>query len=82
MEDNYLNSRDECRNLPIFRKGIEILDTVKVITDLFPEDNEMLQFMKQNLLSSAPRNLSLGLNRPNVNPRRQASRAGYASRPG
>ena len=40
-------------NLPIFKKGKEIYDVVKNICDLFPEENERLQFAKSQLLSDA-----------------------------
>jgi len=40
-------------NLPIYRKGKEILDLVIKITDLIPEDNEYLQDVKGFMLSDA-----------------------------
>src|SRR6056297_282955 len=40
-------------NLPIYKKGREIYDTVKEITDLIPEDNEILQHIKMQMLSDA-----------------------------
>jgi hypothetical protein len=52
-EEDYLDPRDEYKRLPIFKKGLEILDTVRAITDLFPEDNKMLQEIKQQLLGDA-----------------------------
>ena len=39
--------------LPIFRKGREIFDLVKKITDLIPEDNEILMDIKGNMLVDA-----------------------------
>lgn len=38
---------------PIYQKSAEILDTLKAITDLFPEDNRSLQFMKEQILGDA-----------------------------
>jgi len=38
---------------PIFRKSAEILETLKSITDLFPEDNEMLLSLKSQLIEDA-----------------------------
>jgi hypothetical protein len=40
-------------NLPIYKKGKEIYDVVKNICDLFPEENERLQYLKAQLLSDA-----------------------------
>lgn len=40
-------------NTPIYKKSEEILDTVIAITDIFPEDNEMLLSLKGQLLSDA-----------------------------
>ena len=40
-------------NLPIYKKGKEIYDVVIKITDLIPEDNEMLQDIKAQMLSDA-----------------------------
>ena len=39
--------------LPIYRKGMEIFDMVRKITDLIPEDNEYLIDIKGNMLSDA-----------------------------
>lgn len=38
------------RETPIFKKAEEIYQILKVITDLFPEDNSYLQHLKSNLL--------------------------------
>lgn len=40
-------------NLPLYKKGQEIFDVVKEITDLIPEDNDMLQDIKGQMLSDA-----------------------------
>jgi hypothetical protein len=40
----------EYRNLPIYKKAEEIYKTLRIITDLFPEDNDYLQHLKSNLL--------------------------------
>ena len=39
--------------LPIYKKGKEIFDVVKEITDLIPEDNEILQDIKAQMISDA-----------------------------
>jgi hypothetical protein len=44
---------DKTKNLPIFRKGREIYDVVHNICDLFPDDNEDLQYLKSELLTDA-----------------------------
>ncbi|MEQ8810862.1 MAG: hypothetical protein RIE59_17455, partial [Imperialibacter sp.] len=41
------------RTLPIFKKGQEILETVRLIGNLIPEDDEMLQDIKGHMLSDA-----------------------------
>lgn len=38
---------------PIYKKSKEILETLKAITDLFPEDNQDLLLLKDQLLSDA-----------------------------
>lgn len=43
----------DSEHLPILRKANEILDLVRMITDLFPEDNQHLQMMKMQLLEDA-----------------------------
>ncbi|MGC9472040.1 MAG: hypothetical protein ACP5D1_10895 [Bacteroidales bacterium] len=40
-------------NLPIYKKGQEIYKVVKEITDLIPDENEILQDIKMQLLSNA-----------------------------
>lgn len=40
-------------NLPVFKKGQEIYEVVKEITDLIPEDNDILQDIKGQMLSDA-----------------------------
>lgn len=40
------------RELPLFLKSEEIYETLKIITDLIPEDNEHLQFTKQHILEN------------------------------
>ncbi len=41
------------QNTPIYKKAEEILETVKTITDLFPEDDEFLKEIKVQLMSDA-----------------------------
>ncbi len=43
----------EPEKIPIFRKGEEIYDLVTRITDLIPEDNEHLMFVKSCMLDDA-----------------------------
>lgn len=45
--------RDEIEDMPIYRKGKEIMDAVRHICDLIPEDNEHLQMTKGWMLSDA-----------------------------
>lgn len=40
-------------NLPIYKKGQEIFNVVKEITDLIPKDNDILQDIKGQMLSDA-----------------------------
>lgn len=39
--------------LPIYKKGMEIFDLVKKITDLIPKDNKHLMFLKGEMLCDA-----------------------------
>ncbi len=48
-EDDFINAK----NLPIYRKGKEIFDVVHQITELIPEDNEMLQSVKGQMIVDA-----------------------------
>lgn len=41
------------KKLPIYRKGMEIYDLITRITDLIPEDNEHLMFVKSCMLDDA-----------------------------
>ena len=41
------------KNLPILAKAEEIFDLVKTITDLIPEEDELLQSYKSQLLEDA-----------------------------
>ncbi|NML56588.1 hypothetical protein [Chryseobacterium cheonjiense] len=45
--------RESVRNLPLYQKAGEIYETLKIITDLFPEDNDYLQHLKINLLEDS-----------------------------
>jgi hypothetical protein len=49
--DNYEPSHPE--KLPIYQKGKEILDLVREIAALIPEDNEQLQWIKGAMISDA-----------------------------
>lgn len=46
-------SMNPVENLPIYKKGKEILDVVMSICDLFPEEDEHLQFLKDQLIADA-----------------------------
>ena len=48
-EEKPVNAKD----LPIYKKGKEILDVVFEITDLIPDDNEQLQHVKGFMLHDA-----------------------------
>lgn len=41
------------KNLPIFKKGQEILEVVKQVGDLIPEDDEHLQYIKAQMFGDA-----------------------------
>lgn len=41
------------KNLPIYKKGMEIFEVVKTICDLIPDENEMLQHTKGQMLADA-----------------------------
>ncbi len=45
--------RESVKNLPLYQKAEEIYETLKIITDLFPEDNDYLQHLKINLLEDS-----------------------------
>lgn len=53
MNSNEDDEIIEPDKLPIFRKGEEIYDLVTRITDLIPEDNEHLVFVKSCMLDAA-----------------------------
>jgi hypothetical protein len=41
------------RELPIFKKGMEIYEVVKSISDLIPEEDDMLQTIKVHMIEDA-----------------------------
>ena len=51
MHDNRKLSSTE--NLPIYKKGKEILDVILSICELFPEEDEHLQFLKGQMIADA-----------------------------
>ncbi len=51
--DDFNQDMDEYRKLPIFIKAVEIVDLVRRIADLIPEDNEMLHFSIRFILEDA-----------------------------
>ncbi len=50
FNDEAMNSAE---NLPIYKKGKEILDVVLSICDLFPDEDEHLQLLKGQLIADA-----------------------------
>ena len=50
MKDNYDINPPE---LPIYKKGMEIYEVVKNITELLPEDDEILLSLKEQMLGDA-----------------------------
>jgi hypothetical protein len=53
MFDDEEDDEIKYEDLPIFRKGEEIMDIVRHIASLIPDDNEHLQFTKGFMLSDA-----------------------------
>jgi len=52
-EDDYFENRKNVRDLPLFKKGEEIQYVIRLLTELMPEDNELLQSMKGEMLYNA-----------------------------
>jgi len=52
-EDDYFENRTNVRDLPLFKKGEEIQYVVRLLAELMPEDNELLQSMKGEMLYNA-----------------------------
>lgn len=53
-EDNdYVSSYDKTKEMPIFKKAMEISDTVREICDLIPDDDEILSTFKDFMLSDS-----------------------------
>lgn len=48
-EDHNINYRE----IPIFKKGMEIYEVVKSISDLIPEEDDMLQTIKMQMIEDA-----------------------------
>ncbi len=53
MNNQEENELREAENLPIFKKGEEILEVVSQIGDLIPEDNDHLQYIKAQMFGDA-----------------------------
>ncbi len=53
MQNEDENKFGTTEELPIYKKGKEIFDVVRRITDLIPEDNEHLQYVKGQMLGDA-----------------------------
>jgi len=52
-EDDYFESRTNVSDMPLFKKGEEIQYVIRLLTELMPEDNELLQSMKGEMLYNA-----------------------------
>jgi len=52
-ENDYFENRTNVTDLPLFKKGEEIQYIVRLLTELMPEDNELLQSMKGEMLYNA-----------------------------
>jgi hypothetical protein len=48
-----MTNKEEINELEIFKKAIEIYEIVKAIADLIPQDNEILQDIKSQILTDA-----------------------------
>jgi len=49
-EDEDYEDKPDVRVLPLFKKGEEIQEVVRLLAGLMPEDNEYLQFLKGEML--------------------------------
>ena len=52
-DEDYYDNKTNVRDLPLFQKGEEIQDVVRLLAELMPEDNELLQSMKGEMLYDA-----------------------------
>ena len=52
-EDDYFENRTNIRDLPLYKKGEEIQYVVRLLAELMPKDNELLQTMKGEMLYNA-----------------------------
>ena len=52
-EDENYDNKVDVRNLPLYKKGEEIQYIVRLLAELMPEDNELLQSMKGEMLYDA-----------------------------
>jgi hypothetical protein len=53
FEDEDYEDRTNVKDLPIYKKGQEIRDVVQILSELIPEDNEHLQWVKSEMLYHA-----------------------------
>ncbi|XOV95263.1 MAG: hypothetical protein ACFHWX_11250 [Bacteroidota bacterium] len=53
MDTSHYSDHLPLEALPLFNKGMEILDTVQRIADLIPKDNEHLEMVKEQMLDDA-----------------------------
>jgi len=47
------NDQDRIYHLPLYKKGLEILDLIQQITDLISEEDDHLKFVKEFMLEDA-----------------------------
>ncbi len=50
---DYDEHRNRVENLPIYKKGQEIFDVVNQIAELIPQDDDHIQFIKEQMLENA-----------------------------
>lgn len=53
FEDDDYDNKVDVRELPLFKKGEEIQEVVRILAELMPEDNEALQTLKGEMLNNA-----------------------------
>ena len=52
-EEDHDNNRVNINNLPLYKKGREIQEVVRLLGELIPEDNEYLQILKGEMIYNA-----------------------------
>ncbi|MDD3077667.1 MAG: hypothetical protein PHH37_01000 [Paludibacter sp.] len=51
--EDYTTRHQEIKNMPLYKKASEIIELVRQICDLFPEDNKKLNIFKPDILRDA-----------------------------